>query len=287
MDDFSLVPVDHQPDFDDVSLIPVDHDPFGDSGTVQRAPTQPAQIPIQSPQTQPQTQQAQPEPQTQAQQSVTEANQPGVNGPATSSIPGGSSGGAGVGNAGIDPSNPTSGPGSASGSASSSIGKGLLQATINAVVPGAYYSNLAQQQFRQGNYGAATVYGVAALGDAALGAATLGASTRLGTGVRAAGTLVPATTEGVGLGPPGAGKRIDKCLRESSRSKHYCQKSHRRSGSHPAQRDNAKGFSAACRFRTRAISIESGFHRSDCRNNIQSQVGRYYPTICCCLPEAL
>ena len=28
MGDYSLVPVDHQPDFDGVSLVPVDHDPF-------------------------------------------------------------------------------------------------------------------------------------------------------------------------------------------------------------------------------------------------------------------
>ena len=36
MSDFSLVPVDHQPDFTDVSLIPVDHDPF----SVDEAPQQ-------------------------------------------------------------------------------------------------------------------------------------------------------------------------------------------------------------------------------------------------------
>jgi hypothetical protein len=32
MPDFSLVPVDHQPDFENVSLVPVDHDPFAPSG---------------------------------------------------------------------------------------------------------------------------------------------------------------------------------------------------------------------------------------------------------------
>jgi hypothetical protein len=32
MADFSLVPVDHQPDFGDVSFVPVDHDPFAPSG---------------------------------------------------------------------------------------------------------------------------------------------------------------------------------------------------------------------------------------------------------------
>ena len=71
-----------------------------------------------------------------------------------------------------------------SSSDSPSFGKSLLQGTVN-TVPGAYYSGLAQRQFKQGNYGAATVYGAAALGDAALGIATLGTSTRVGTAVRA------------------------------------------------------------------------------------------------------
>lgn len=35
MPDFSLVPVDHEPDFSDISLIPVDHDPFSADGTTQ------------------------------------------------------------------------------------------------------------------------------------------------------------------------------------------------------------------------------------------------------------
>jgi hypothetical protein len=37
MSDFSLVPVDHQPDFSDVSLIPVDHDPFSADDMIQQA----------------------------------------------------------------------------------------------------------------------------------------------------------------------------------------------------------------------------------------------------------
>lgn len=41
MSDYSLVPVDHQPDFGDVSLIPVDHDPFSADGAIQQAATQP------------------------------------------------------------------------------------------------------------------------------------------------------------------------------------------------------------------------------------------------------
>ena len=88
MSDVSLVPVDHQPDFENVTLVPVDHDPFGDSGTVQQAPTPLAQISIQPPQSQPQVQQAQfqqprmptqsaqPVPQTQPQQPATGASQP-------------------------------------------------------------------------------------------------------------------------------------------------------------------------------------------------------------------
>jgi hypothetical protein len=72
-----------------------------------------------------------------------------------------------------------------------SYGQSLLQGTVNAV-PGAYYSGLAQQQFQQGNYGAAAVYGTASIADAALGVATLGLSTRVGTAVRAVETLSPA-----------------------------------------------------------------------------------------------
>lgn len=43
MDDYSLVPVDHQPDFDDVTLVPVDHDPFSSDGVTQQPQSQPAQ----------------------------------------------------------------------------------------------------------------------------------------------------------------------------------------------------------------------------------------------------
>jgi hypothetical protein len=40
MPDYSLVPVDHQPDFGDVSLVPVDHDPFSAADTIQRTRAQ-------------------------------------------------------------------------------------------------------------------------------------------------------------------------------------------------------------------------------------------------------
>ena len=65
MSDFSLVPVDHQPDFGDVSLVPVDHDPFEDGGTIRQAPAHPSQFqpaPTQSPSPLPPVSSAQPEP---------------------------------------------------------------------------------------------------------------------------------------------------------------------------------------------------------------------------------
>jgi hypothetical protein len=87
MPDYSLVPVDHQPDFDDHSLVPVDHDPFAADGITQQAQLQQPPTP---------TQPAQPQPQIQPQQPATGAGQPGVNGPATGNSSDGSGGGAGV-----------------------------------------------------------------------------------------------------------------------------------------------------------------------------------------------
>jgi hypothetical protein len=40
MPDFSLVPVDHQPEFSDVSLVPVDHDPFSADDIIQQTRAQ-------------------------------------------------------------------------------------------------------------------------------------------------------------------------------------------------------------------------------------------------------
>lgn len=56
MDDHSLVPVEHQPDFENASLVPVDHDPFSAVGVAQQAPSQqvqsqPAQLEPQQPAT--------------------------------------------------------------------------------------------------------------------------------------------------------------------------------------------------------------------------------------------
>ena len=74
MPDYSLVPVNHQPDFDDYSLIPVDHDPFGADGATQQAQVQLAQ--------------AQPQ-----QQPAAGVGQPDADAPAASGDPSGSIGG--------------------------------------------------------------------------------------------------------------------------------------------------------------------------------------------------
>src|SRR5216684_1854410 len=58
MPDYSLVPVDYQPDFDDYSLVPVDHDPFAADGLTQQAQIQLAQA---QPQQQPATGTGQPD----------------------------------------------------------------------------------------------------------------------------------------------------------------------------------------------------------------------------------
>jgi hypothetical protein len=49
MPDYSLVPVDHQPDFDDHSLVPVDYDPFAADGVAQQSQIQQAQAQPQGP----------------------------------------------------------------------------------------------------------------------------------------------------------------------------------------------------------------------------------------------
>jgi hypothetical protein len=57
MPDYSLVPVDYQPDFDDYSLVPVDYDPFAADGVAQQWRIQQAQAQAQ-PQGPPQQQPA-------------------------------------------------------------------------------------------------------------------------------------------------------------------------------------------------------------------------------------
>jgi hypothetical protein len=75
-----------------------------------------------------------------------------------------------------------------------SLGQSLLQSSVDTLVPGAHYQQLARQQFDAGNYVHAAGYQAAALADALLGAATLGMSTRLAaagrTAVAEGGTLL-------------------------------------------------------------------------------------------------
>ena len=74
MAEYSLVPVDYQPDFPGVSLVPVDHDPFGAGGATQPPPLQLAQPVLQSAQPQP----ASPRPGSSTQQPPTGVGQPNV-----------------------------------------------------------------------------------------------------------------------------------------------------------------------------------------------------------------
>jgi RHS repeat-associated protein len=67
---------------------------------------------------------------------------------------------------------------------SPSSGQSLVQSSINAVVPGAYYADLARQQFQAGNYVSFGIYETAAFVDAAIGVATFGLSAGVNTGVR-------------------------------------------------------------------------------------------------------
>jgi len=92
MPDYSLVPVDYQPDFDDHSLVPVDYDPFAADGVAQQSQIQQAQAQPQGPL---------------QQQPATGAGQPDAGAPAAG---GGSSGsvGGGIGPTGGAP-NPDQG----------------------------------------------------------------------------------------------------------------------------------------------------------------------------------
>jgi hypothetical protein len=63
MTNYSLVPVDYQPDFPSYSLVPVDYDPFSGEGTTQQAQDQQVQAQTQSAQ----AQQTQTQPQSQPQ----------------------------------------------------------------------------------------------------------------------------------------------------------------------------------------------------------------------------
>ncbi|WP_315754389.1 MULTISPECIES: RHS repeat-associated core domain-containing protein [unclassified Bradyrhizobium] len=76
------------------------------------------------------------------------------------------------------------------------------QAVVNALVPGAYYADLAQTQYHAGNYGFAAIYTTVSLADAALGVLTLGYSARIQASFRSAQVVVPAERETVRLVNP-------------------------------------------------------------------------------------
>ena len=66
----------------------------------------------------------------------------------------------------------------ASGGDSPSAQMDAVQTGIDAIVPGAYFGNLAYQNLRQGNYGLAAGYEAAGLADAVLAFFPLGAAAR-------------------------------------------------------------------------------------------------------------
>ncbi|HTA86076.1 MAG TPA: hypothetical protein VK729_07375 [Silvibacterium sp.] len=74
----------------------------------------------------------------------------------------------------------------APGSDGPSLGQRLVQSSVETIVPGAHYQELARQQLGAGNYVGAGAYQAAALLDAALGIATFGLSTRLAAAGRTA-----------------------------------------------------------------------------------------------------
>jgi hypothetical protein len=79
MDDFSLVPVDHQPDFSNVSLVPVEGDPFGVGGVNQQTVAQATRT-VPAPSLQPPPASTQP-PEPQPRQPVAVADQPSTSTP--------------------------------------------------------------------------------------------------------------------------------------------------------------------------------------------------------------
>jgi hypothetical protein len=74
MTNYSLVPVDYQPDFPSYSLVPVDYDPFSGEGTTQQAQDQQVQAQTQSAQ----AQQTQTQPQSQPQPAPSAQPKPAV-----------------------------------------------------------------------------------------------------------------------------------------------------------------------------------------------------------------
>jgi hypothetical protein len=161
MDDYSLVPVEHQPDFEDVSLVPVDHDPFSADGVTQQAQGE-----------QSQSQQAQPQPQ----QPATGVDRLYISPPpknpqsseptlSTASTPQPSAP-TQVGYDGIPQAIPRS-----EETPNVVTSQQALRGAINQFYPGAQFADLAQQAYKKGQYGNAVGYGVGAVADSLLAAA--------------------------------------------------------------------------------------------------------------------
>jgi hypothetical protein len=133
--DYSLVPVEHQPDFENVSLVPVDHDPFSEDGKSQQAQTEPGQS-GQQPAAGVERLYVSPR------RENTHASEPT---PPT----------------GATPQPPTPTPNVVPP-------QQLLQGAINQYYPGAQFTDLAQQAYQNGQYGNAIGYGVGAVADSLL-----------------------------------------------------------------------------------------------------------------------
>jgi hypothetical protein len=169
MADYSLVPVDHQPEFENVSLVSVDHNPFSDDGVTQRAQGQQAQ-----------TQPAQPQPRPPAGVSEPNVGPPSNNTQASEPTPSTTStpqppAPTQVGYNGIPQTMPPSGP-----TPDAVTPQQVLQGAINQFYPGAQFSGLAQQAYQNGEYGNAIGYGVGAVADSLL---ALGGGKLLGAGI--------------------------------------------------------------------------------------------------------
>src|SRR5690348_4761972 len=141
MDDYSLVPVDHPPDFENVSLVPVDHDPFRDQGVTQQAQGQHAQ-----------TEPTQSLPQHTATGRIyvgplPKNLQPSEANPSTAWTPQ-SPAPTQVGYNGIPQAIPPSEP-----TPDVVTPQQVLQGTINQFYPGAQFMDSAQRSYKNGQYG--------------------------------------------------------------------------------------------------------------------------------------
>ena len=169
MADYTLVPVDYQPDFGNASLVPVDYNPFPED-----AP-QPAQN------EQAQSQSAQPQqPATGVERLYvsplrenTRASVPNPSIAPTSQPPAPTQ----VGYTEIPQATPSSEP-----TSNVVTPRQILHEAVNQFYPGAQYSALAQQAYKNGQYGNAIGYGVGAVADSLL---ALSGGKLLGAGIAA------------------------------------------------------------------------------------------------------